>query len=192
MMYAKDFREVAWQKKQGKWGKLALITLVYSLLMGICSGLTQIGIGGIITFLVSGPFTLSWAIISLNVVRDKDFSMGTLFDGFHEFGKSFVLWLLIDIFTFLWSLLLIIPGIIKAYSYSMSYFVLQDNPELSANEARKKSMELMQGNKWRLFCLHFSFIGWILLSVLTFGILLFWVIPYMQAADAAFYEEIKR
>ena len=78
-----------------------------------------------------------------------------------------------------------------SYAYSMSYYILKDNPELSANEARKQSIEMMRGNKWRLFCLDFSFIGWSLLSMFTFGILMLWVTPVMQASHAAFYESLK-
>lgn len=84
----------------------------------------------------------------------------------------------------------LIPGIIKAYSYSMSYFVLTDHPELSANEARKRSMQLMRGKKWKLFCLQISFIGWGFLILLTLGILSFWVVPYMQTATAEFYTDL--
>ena len=72
----------------------------------------------------------------------------------------------------------------------MTYYILSDNPVLTANEARKQSMELMRGNKWRLFCLNFSFIGWIILCVITLGILSFWISPYIQSSVAAFYEEI--
>lgn len=73
----------------------------------------------------------------------------------------------------------------------MSTFILADNPQLSQSEARKASVEMMNGHKWRLFCLELSFIGWVLLSALTLGILLFWVTPYMHAAFAAFYEDLK-
>ena len=91
----------------------------------------------------------------------------------------------------LWSLLFVIPGIIATYSYSMSFYILRDNPDMDANAARKASIEMMKGNKWKLFCLELSFIGWMLLSMLTFGILLLWVGPYMETAKAAFYEELK-
>ena len=77
-----------------------------------------------------------------------------------------------------------------SYAYSMSWFILADDPNIPANEARKRSIEMMRGNKWRLFCLDFSFIGWILLSILTFGILLFWIRPYMQTARAEFYQDL--
>lgn len=158
--------------------------------MGVCSALSAIYIGGIVSLLVSGPFALGLTWISLTVVRGGNPKIEMLFSGFKQFGRAFLLNLLIGIFVFLWALLLIIPGIIKAYSYSMSFYILADNPEMSANDARKKSMEMMQGNKWRLFCLHFSFIGWGLLCILTLGILTFWVMPYEQAAEAEFYQSL--
>ena len=113
-----------------------------------------------------------------------------LFDGFRNYASALALSLLIWIFTFLWTLLFFIPGIIMSYAYSMSWFILADDPNIPANEARKRSIEMMRGNKWRLFCLDFSFIGWILLSILTFGILLFWIMPYMQTARAEFYQDL--
>jgi uncharacterized membrane protein len=89
-------------------------------------------------------------------------------------------------------MLFIIPGIVKSYSSAMSYYIMCDNPEMGANEAITRSREMMNGHKWQLFCLHFSFIGWILLSMLTCGLLLFMVTPYMNAATAEFYEKLKR
>ena len=97
-----------------------------------------------------------------------------------------------SIFTFLWSLLLVIPGIIKSYSYSMAGFIMSENPEMSAKEAMEVSMRMMKGNKWRLFCLQLSFIGWGILCVFTVGIGYLWLNPYMNAATAAFYDEISR
>ena len=95
------------------------------------------------------------------------------------------------ILIFLWSLLLLIPGIIKSFAYAMTPFVLVDNPELSCYEAIKRSQELMKGNKWRYFLLALSFLGWILLGILSLGIGLFWIIPYIETTTAAFYYDIK-
>lgn len=134
-----------------------------------------------------GALTLGFAQMALTAARTEKVRFGQLFDGFKNYGSSLALYILILIFTFLWTLLLIIPGIIKSYSYSMSYFILADHPQMPANHARKYSIELMKGNKWRLFCLDFSFIGWILLSILTLGILSFWIVPYRETARAEFY-----
>lgn len=77
-----------------------------------------------------------------------------------------------------------------SYAYSMSWFILADNPDMPATEARKRSIAMMRGNKWRLFCLDFSFIGWMLLCILTLGILTFWIMPYVQTARAEFYQDL--
>jgi uncharacterized membrane protein len=88
-------------------------------------------------------------------------------------------------------LLFIFPGIYAAYGYAMTPYILAENPEMTANEAITKSKELMNGNRWRLFCLELSFIGWSLLCILfTLGIGVFWLKPYMEASFAAFYREI--
>lgn len=190
MMRAKDYRQAAWEKLRGKWGTMAIATLIYALIMGACGALMLAYIGGIAGLFLTGAFTLGLAIMGLAVARMQEVRAAQLFDGFKNYGSSLALFLLITIFTALWSLLLVIPGIIKAYSYSMSWYILADNPQMGANEARKQSMTYMNGNKWRLFCLHFSFIGWMLLDILTFGILYFWIIPYMQTAQAEFYRDI--
>lgn len=98
--------------------------------------------------------------------------------------------LLKDVYIFLWSLLLFVPGIVKAYSYAMTEFILQDEPDLDADSVLHKSRELMRGHKWDLFCLDLSFIGWFFLSLLTLGIGLLWLEPYMMTAKAAFYEDL--
>ncbi len=190
MLRAKDYRERAWGKLKGKWGTAALIAFVYSLIMGACSALFYIYIGGIVALLVTGPFALGFAAVALRIMRTEDIEIGQLFGGFKNFGTAFLVSLLNGIFIFLWTLLFIVPGIIKTYSYRLSYYILADNPSMSATEVRKRSIELMRGNKWRLFCLEFSFIGWQLLCILTLGILSFWVTPYYNAAIADFYQSL--
>lgn len=187
MIRAKDYRHIAWNKLHGKWGTMAGATFLLALFMGICSALSIIFIGGIATLLLSGAFTLGMATLTLDTARMQKVKIDYLFRGFKNYGASFLLNLLCLLFIFLWTLLLIIPGIIKVYSYSMSFFILADEPDLPANQARKKSMQIMRGNKWRLFCLDLSFIGWWLLGILTLGILFFWIIPYRNTAHAEFY-----
>jgi len=97
-----------------------------------------------------------------------------------------------NLFIFLWMLLLIVPGIVAAYSYRMSLYLLIDNPEIGVSEALRKSKEMMNGYKARLFYLDLSFIGWALLCVLTFGIGILWLYPYMLTSQAIFYEELRK
>ena len=121
-------------------------------------------------------------------VKRGDADLGVLKTGFQAYGHTFVTLLLRDIFLILWTILFIIPGIIKAYSYRMVPFILRDHPELSATEVIKASQEMMKGQKWNTFVLDLSFIGWLLLSAVTIGIVgVFWTNPYMQSTNAALY-----
>ena len=97
-----------------------------------------------------------------------------------------------DIFTFLWTLLFIIPGIVKSYEYRMIPYLLADDPTMTKDRAFAESRAMMRGNKWRAFVLDLSFLGWHILSVFTLGILeLFYVAPYEFMADAALYESLR-
>ena len=98
--------------------------------------------------------------------------------------------LLVSIYTFLWTLLFIIPGFIAAFSYAMTPYILEENPYMPINDAIRQSKEMMRGNKWRLFCLEISFIGWAILCLLTCGIGFLWLTPYYNAAICAFYYDI--
>lgn len=191
-MKAKDYRKAAWRKigEHNNWGMLAVITLVYSLITGACGGLSWIGIGAVALLILGGPLAVGYAITAKKAMDGETVKIDALFDGFKDFTRTLVLYLLNTIFVFLWTLLLIVPGIIKSYSYSMSYYILIDNPDLSSDEARKKSMEMMKGHKWKLFCLDLSFIGWGILCVLTFGILSFWIQPYQECARVEFYNNL--
>ena len=99
--------------------------------------------------------------------------------------------LLVTVFTILWSFLLIIPGIIKAYSYALTPYILVDNPELSPREALRRSQQMMQGQKFNLFYLQLSFIGWWILACFTGGIGFLWLVPYYQTSQAAFYQNLR-
>lgn len=121
-----------------------------------------------------------------NRLANNSFSLG--------FGNWLhVVWgmILSTIYIFLWTLLLIIPGIIKSYSYALTPYILVEHPEMSANEAIEESMRLMDGHKFDLFYLQLSFIGWAILSILSLGLGVFWLIPYQMTAQAAFYRDIK-
>ncbi len=114
----------------------------------------------------------------------------TLFAYFPHWRNAVGTGLLQGLYIFLWSLLFVIPGIVASYSYAMTSFILAEHPELSPQESLARSKAMMRGNRWRLFCLHFSFIGWSLLSALTMGIGNLWLNPYRQSAVTAFYREL--
>ncbi len=106
------------------------------------------------------------------------------------FWSSFLANFLSQLFVFLWSLLFIIPGIIASLSYAMVPFILSENPDMAPMDALRLSREMMHGNKWRLFCLNFSFIGWRLLCILTCGVGFAFLNPYIAQAHASFYREL--
>ncbi len=189
MMFAKDYRQKAWRELTGNWGTMIVIYLIYLAIVAVCGVIPAVGTIAIL--LISGPLAIGLYGAGLKVVRGEKPEIVNLFDGFQNFVNAFMLNLVNSIFIALWSLLFVIPGIVKALSYSMSYFILIDNPEMSQSDARRASMVMMEGHKWRLFCLELSFIGWGFLCALTGGILTLWVAPYMFTSFAAFYEDLK-
>lgn len=122
----------------------------------------------VVVFVISGAAKFGYAIFNLNLVDGKEARFSDLFSQFDRIGSGIIMNLLVGVFTFLWSLLFVIPGIVKSYSYAMTPFILAEHPEISENEAITRSRYMMDGNKWRLFCLMFSFIGWSLLISLPF------------------------
>ena len=108
--------------------------------------------------------------------------------GFGNYGNVFFTLFLRDLFLLLWTLLFIIPGVIKAYSYRMVPYILAEDPTLSPTECISRSKEMMSGHKWEAFMLDLSFIGWYILEILTLGLVgIFWVEPYKESTDAALY-----
>jgi uncharacterized membrane protein len=144
--------------------------------------------------LLTMPLTLGFDYASNRLLVEGDNrAVGNLFrDSFGRWGRKVWGMFLMNFFISLWSLLLIIPGFIKFYAYALTPYILIDNPELSANQAINLSQKMMKGHKFDMFILHLSFIGWIFLSIFTFGIGLLWLLPYMMTAQAAFYQDVKK
>ena len=149
-----------------------------------------VGILALVTFIIGGTIQLGYSVYLLKQYHRQETSIGDLFSQFFRFGTGFAQQFFVGLYTFLWTLLFIVPGIIKAFSYSMTPFILADDPTLTANQAITRSRELMDGHKWELFVLSLTFIGWEILGALTFGIGLLWVTPYKNAAYAAFYRQL--
>ena len=124
----------------------------------------------------------------LGIRRGREMPYLTLFDGFSFAGKVILLYIVQYIFIFLWSLLLFIPGIVKAYAYSMVYYVKADHPEYGWRECLDESQRLMTGHKWEKFVLDLSFIGWGIVGSLCLGVGTLWVMTYMAATEAQYYE----
>ena len=192
MKQASELRAEAREALQGLWGNSAVMTFVYFVLTtaaGVAVSQAIPFAGNIVSTLALLPMGYALNIAFLRLLRKDPQELGYLFQEFNS--RVYTTMILSWAYTVLWSLLLIIPGIIKGYSYSMTQYILEDRPELSGDKAIEESMRLMDGHKWQLFCLHLSFIGWALLCILTLGIGILWLVPYMQTAQAAFYEDIK-
>ena len=144
----------------------------------------------VIYFALGSFIGVGYAKFNLNLVDKKNAAFETLFEYFSHWKTTTIARLLRALYVFLWSLLFIIPGIVAGFSYAMTDYILAEDPELTADEAISQSKSIMMGNKWRFFCLQFSFIGWDVLATLAFGIGHLWLTPYKQAAYAAFYREV--
>ena len=143
-------------------------------------------------FLISGPAIVGFYGFFLGIAQEGEVNLENLFVGFQRFLKSFGMYFFYLLFYFLWYLLLIIPGIIALFRYSMAFFIVADDEDCGPLEAITRSKEMMKGNKWKFFCLNLRFIGWSLLATFfTFGIGYLWLIPYMQTSFAKFYEDVK-
>ena len=151
--------------------------------------------GTLITAIISGPLSIGLCFFFISVILDntKDIDIGTPFrSAFTGFGRKLGGYWWMMLFTFLWSLLFVIPGIIKAFSYAMTPYILADCPNVRATDALKLSKRIMAGHKGQLFVLYLSFIGWGILSGLTLGLLsIFYVQPYLNSTLATYYLEVR-
>ena len=185
MINRPELKKQAKESLKGKWGIAIGILVLHGI---IVSALSSTYIGA----LLGGIFTIGYVFVSMKIIRGDKPMVKDLFAGFSgNFLNNLAASVLVSVFTFLWSLLFVIPGIVKSYSYAMTYYILNDNPGMDAIKAITASRKMMNGHKMELFLLHLSFIGWIILSMFTFGILMLYVAPYMQEAQAAFYEKLK-
>ena len=213
-----ELKNDAKKSLKGKYGDAIIMIIIYGLIAGVAAsigGVIDKALGlqyeSTITLFDqtvklsgSGIFTIVFTVIVtalvtfgmnsyfLKVSRDEEVTWKELFGKTNLFGFYIVVTLLMGIFISLWTLLLIIPGIIAEYAYSQVYLVKLDNPELGFMDAIKKSKELMKGYKFKYFLLKLSFIGWVILGLFTFGILYFWLAPYMSVTECNFYNKIAK
>jgi len=222
---SRDLRAIARESLKGMWKKGFVISLLYYVLMtlpvsiiGAVFPITSPAqlVGGLYDILVTGPFTFGISLFFLCVFRKRESDYGQLFAGFENFGKTFMLMLIIFVKTLLWSLLFIVPGIVASFRYSQAFYILIDHPEYTPNQCIEESKKMMNGNKGKLFCLMFSFIGWMFLAGIPVSIVssieqtepaasiggrllyvalnfvamvgVYILMPYVQAASIAFYE----
>ena len=196
---ASSIRSAACAALKGHWAEAAMLTFVYLFVSWAFSSVAVAGLdsvyaglgtlAGLLLLPLAWGFSMAF-LLNRRGVEDP-FGVGRMFAGYKDFIRIFTTLFLQQIYTLLWTLLLIIPGIVKSLSYAMTSFILFDNPEMKNNEAIELSMKMMDGHKVDLFWLQLTFIGWAILCILTLGIGFFWLIPYIQASMVEFYKEVK-
>lgn len=183
-----EYKTAARGVLKGNWGMAALTALIYSVITG-----STVGFPGLGYFFISLPLLVGYAGTYRRLLTDGDTKLvDNLFEiSINDYLHQMATMALRSIYTFLWTLLLIVPGIIKALSYAMVPYILRDRPELSADETIDLSIRMMHGHKSELFGLYLSFAGWFILSLMSFGIGFFFLAPYVRTTVAAFYEDLK-
>ena len=196
-----NYKNRALSALENKWGNFVAITFVYGFIIGITQVLSGdkdspaiLHLIGLVLFILALPLTWGYQTLFLGAVRGGEATAKDMFEGYNKelFSRVLTTTLLYYVYVFLWSLLLLIPGCIKAYSYAMTPYILKDNPEMKNNAAIEESMRMMDGHKLELFLLDLSFIGWAILSILTCCIGFLWLVPYMNMARVNFYEDLKK
>lgn len=169
------------------FGQLWMMALVACLIVSALTGATFV-----LAILLTGSLSYGLAYIFLGLSRGSgSVNLNNLLNGFTgDFGGTLLIGLMTSIFTALWSLLLVVPGIVKAYAYSMAYYIKVDHPEYDWKQCMDESQRIMRGYKGALFTLDLSFIGWYIVGGLCLGVGILWVVPYHQAARAVFYENL--
>ena len=211
-----DYKNAALAALKGNWTTAVLasvILMVISTLLSLPSTLLSLSlvdasmaaaiqgvdmntyncVGFVLIMLIVCPLAVGAANAFRRLLVDGDGNVTSnmIDDTLTRFGHNFWGMLLMCIYVSLWSLLLVVPGIVKSFSYAMTPFILKDYPELTAHQAICLSNKMMKGHKWELFWFTMSFMGWAILGVITFGILNFWLTPYIYTALAAFYQDVK-
>ncbi|MGG1572276.1 DUF975 family protein [Fictibacillus sp. NRS-1165] len=212
-MRIREIKKEALVALENKWGFAVLLAFLlgiftvflpnvidFFVLGGVdeFNGATRSVWADIFSLIITGivyPISIGFNWVFLSLIRREPQQVKSMFQPFLDIGtflKIIGTSILVGIFTMLWTLLLIVPGIIKGLAYSQTFYVLKDNPGISMTGAITESRRLMDGYKWKYFLLQLSFIGWILLALATFGIGFLWLIPYITASSAEFYNEIRQ
>ena len=184
-----ELRDAAKESLKGKWGIAIGGCLIYNLIIIAVNNIPLIG--SLASLVITGPLALGLVWFSIDLAKNNETKIEVIFDGFKEFTKATGAYLLMILYIIGWTFLFIIPGIIKAISYSQTFYILSDDTSIGSEEAIQKSMQMMDGHKLQYFLLGLSFIGWMLLCLLTLGIGFLWLIPYIQVTYAKFYLNLK-
>lgn len=183
-MSNKEIKLRAKQALAGNWGLAIAVLFVTGVIEGVATS-----VGGVGTLVVAGPLAVGAAGIFMRLSNGDIPEFTAMFDGFKNFVNTFIAGLLNSIMVALFTILLIVPGIIKAISYSMYPYLLNDHPDMDGWEALKASEQMMKGHKGELFSLWMSFLPLILGSAVFFP-LFFYTAPYMEAATAEYYKRL--
>lgn len=211
-----EFKNTALSALRGNWAKAVLATLVYAVVICLLSGATSLytlfadpidviatlyspaywgttGTSFLLMIFIGLPLAVGfiYSFCALYVYSDSRLVSNSWGYGFKVYWRAIGGTILMQIFVFLWSLLFVIPGIVKAYSYALTPYILVDDPQISVREAIRKSQKLMSGQKFNLFYLQLSFIGWFLLCCITGGIGFLWMVPYYCTSQAVFYRNLR-
>lgn len=189
MKDSSQLKEMALEALRGNWALAVGGFLIYNLINFTVQAVPVAG--PIAALIIGGPLLLGSTYFSLSLARKEETRIELLFDGFNEFSRALVSYLLMVLYIILWTFLLIIPGIIKALAYSQTFYILAEDPTISSEAAINKSMAMMDGHKGDYFVLMLSFIGWAFLCMLTFGIGFLFLIPYIRVTSANFYLSLK-
>jgi uncharacterized membrane protein len=188
MLSNNELRALSRKQLKDNWGNPILASLIYFVIVCVGGAIPHVGI--LISIAIAGPMLLGFTHYFVKYKRNEAPKLEDVFKGFNNYVSALVLHILIGIFVLLWTLLLIVPGIIAIYKYSMAIYILNDNPDIGAKAAIDKSKEMMEGHKQRLMFLDFSFFGWFLLCLLTLGIGFLWYTPYCKLTRVHFYENL--
>lgn len=192
--------------QNARWWKMTLATIAiylisggFSIYVNIATVInrddpsTTVGYSSSVITLLLIPFTIAASGYYLNHIRGFNPEWKSLYkEGIDNYGSYLVTGVLVNVFTVLWSLLFVVPGIIKSLAYSQANYVIHDNPRLKGKEAIEISKRMTNGFKGDLFSMYLSFIGWYILVGLTGGILSIYVTPYVETTAAMYYENLKR
>ncbi len=191
-MNRSELKERAKAQISGKIGRFFLMYLAY---FGVSFALAMGGMlipfaGTTLASMAMYPMVFGILMVCIAVADGGDFKVADMFNGYYDWWGAIKTYFFVGLFAWLWSLLLIIPGIVKAYSYRLAIYIKAENKEMGALEAIRKSKEIMHGHKLEWFVLDLSFIGWALLVAVTFGIAAIWVTPYMDVTYANAYRQL--
>ena len=197
MQTSTEYRALAREQLGGKifgntWLYGVLIALIYTAVTSVLTA-SSYGAGAILVFLLEGFFMIGVTTICMKLVHgETEVDFNDLLVAKDRAGSALLLGLMRNLFTLLWTLLFIVPGIIKAYAYSQSYYLAMENPEWDWKRCLDESERIMRGKKGRLFCLDLSFLGWWIVGALCLGVGTLWVVPYHAMARANFHEDLIR